>query len=197
MDTTTTSTPKGGFYAGRICLDGKDYALIVAPKEGGEHDDAPWNENAQQIEGALSYDDGLANTQAMAAAGSALAQWAQGLTLGGFSDWYLPSQDELEVVYRNLKPAGGENFCYARSGINLSSQPPARPYTPESPSQTAAEPFRAGSCEALDDEAWYWSSTQHAANPDYAWAQLFGGGHQNDFHKVLKLRARAVRRSAI
>jgi hypothetical protein len=46
-------------------------------------------------------------------------------------------------------------------------------------------------------EAWYWSSEQHASNSDYAWYQYFSNGHQYDISKDNELRARAVRRIVI
>lgn len=84
----------GGFYAGRIRLDdGTVYALIVAPKAEGEHKPAQWIGGYKDVPGAISYNDGLANTGAMAEAGSDLARWARDLRIGGHDDWYLPSQD--------------------------------------------------------------------------------------------------------
>lgn len=167
----------GGFYAGRIRVGDDIFALIVAPKAEGEHEDTRWNKSDKSIEGALSYFDGLANTKAMAEGGSKLAQWALGLRIGGNDDWYLPSQDELEICYRNLKPTDETNWCYARSGINLSAANPTYPYTPEFPAQTLAEAFQQGGSEAFDP-AWYWSSTQHASDSGYAWDQLFSYGNQ-------------------
>jgi len=194
---TEPGTPfDGGFYAGRINVDGQAYALIVAPKAEGEHQDAAWNDSRKTIDGAKSPADGHANTQAMAAAGSKLAQWALDLRIGGHDDWYLPAQDELEVVYRNLKPTTEENYLYARSGINLSALPPTHPYTRELPAQTAAAAFQAGGEQAFDD-AWYWTSTQNAANDSYAWMQDFDGGNQFIILKSDEYRARAVRRLLI
>lgn len=69
----------GGFYAGRIRIGDQVFALIVAPKADGEHKDAPWNDTYSTVEGAKSYFDGLANTEAMAGAGSELAKWVRGL----------------------------------------------------------------------------------------------------------------------
>ena len=46
-------------------------------------------------------------------------------------------------------------------------------------------------------ETWYWSSTQHAANADYAWCQDVDDGVQSYGGKDDELRARAVRRLAI
>lgn len=187
---------QGGFFAGLINVNGQRHALIVAPKATGEHDDTRWISDYKPVPGAKSYDDGLANTTAMAEAGSELAKWARGLDIGGLSDWYLPSQDELEVCYRNLKPTTRENYCYARSGINLSALPPTRPYTPEHPVQTPAAAFQQGGEEAFADE-WYWSSTQHASYSDFAWLQHFYYGHQDYDDSNSQLRARAVRRSPI
>ena len=185
-----------GFCAGRIRLDdGQVFALIVAPKAEGQKAPSIWIPDYKEVPGALSFNDGLANTKAMAEAGSKLAKWALDLRIAGH-DWYIPSQDELELCYRNLKPTADQNYCSARSGTNLSAVPPTRPYTPASPAQTNAEPFRKDGDESFDS-AWYWSSTQHAAYSGYAWSQTFDDGFQYYFSPNNKLRARAVRRFAI
>jgi hypothetical protein len=186
----------GGFYAGTINVGGVIYALIVAPKAEGEHKNIAWNGSTKSVARALSYCDGRANTLAMAEDGSELAKWALALRIGGHDDWYLPSQDELEILYRAFKPTEEQNWCYARSGINLSAVPPTRPYTPEVPVKTVHEAFQAGGAEAFD-AAWYWSSTQYASGSDCAWRQGFSYGGQYDGHKGIKLRARAVRRLPI
>ena len=62
---TIAGTPYGGgFYAGRILVGDHLFALIVAPKDGGEHDDTIWNKSLKAVSGAGSYFDGLANTRA-------------------------------------------------------------------------------------------------------------------------------------
>ena len=186
----------GGFYAGRVQIDDQVFALILAPKADGERADIAWIDNYQDVPGAKSYNDGMANTTAMAAAGSELATWANSLRIDGHDDWYLPSQDELEIMYRNLKPTTETNSCYARSGINLSAVPPTRPYTPGSPVQTQAEAFQIGGEQAFEED-WYWSSTQHASTSDDAWGQYFYYGSQYDGGKSYEGRARAVRRLPI
>ena len=186
----------GGFYAGRIRINEEVYALIVAPKADGEHKPTVWNKSLKSIDGAKSYFDGLANTKTMAEAGSKLAKWALDLRIGDQDDWYLPSQDELEIMYRNLKPTTEENWCYARSGINLSAVEPTYPYTPELPVQTLAEAFQASGEQAFDEAA-YWSSTQHASYSDSAWFQDFSYGSQGHDNQSAELRARAVRRLKI
>jgi hypothetical protein len=186
----------GGFYAGRIRIADQLYAIIAAPKAEGEHKPAIWIPGNKAVHGARSYNDGLANTTAMADAGSKLAQWALGLRIAGFGDWYIPSQDELEVMYRNLKPTAEKNWCYARSGINLHAAEPTLPYTPDLPVQTVAEAFKAGADEAFDAD-WYWSSTQHVSPSDFAWYQGFGDGYQYYSYTDNEFRARAVRRLVI
>jgi hypothetical protein len=152
-----------------------------------------WIPKYKAVPGALHYDDGRSNTLAMAEAGSKLAQWALELRIADQDDWYLPAQDELEILYRNLKPTARENTCWGRSGINLAAFEPTRPYTPQSPMQTPAEAFQLGGAEAFEEEA-YWSSTQHASDSDSAWYQHFGYGYQIIINTSIKLRARAVRR---
>lgn len=181
---------EGGFYAGRIRQADGEYALIVAPKAEGDHDDIKWGKLAS-LPGALSFFDGRANTAAMAERGSKLAKWALELQIGGHSDWYLPSRDELELCYRNLKPGAGENWCYG--GDNPSSVPVGYAYLPKLPAQTEITAFRIGGVEAFE-EAYYWSSTQFAGNEGCAWNQSFGDGYQYVSHKDFTYRARAVRR---
>ncbi|MBL4778437.1 DUF1566 domain-containing protein [Ralstonia sp.] len=185
----------GGFYAGLIRQDDGVYVLAVAPKDGGEHDDIAWNDTTAAVAGAGSCFDGRANTIAMAEAGSALAKWALGLQINGSHDWYLPARDELEVIYRNLKPTSG-NLVSFRDGDNASSLPPGYPYSRDLPAQTSAEHFHEGGLEAFE-EAWYWASTQAASGSDFAWYQAFSTGHQCYYRKHLELRARAVRRLKI
>jgi len=186
---TIPGTPfGGGFYAGRIMKNGIEHAVIVAPKADGEHDDEQWGSCGKEIAGAGSFFDGAANTQAMAAAGYPLAVWALALAIGGFSDWHLPSRDELEICYRNLKPTTESNWRYR--GDNPSSVPVGYPYSPDEPAQATCELFQEGREEAFEG-CWYWSSTQSSA--DYAWSQCFSDGYVNGYVKVDEFRARAVR----
>jgi hypothetical protein len=165
MDTITTETPTvagapfaGGFYAGRILIAGALYAIVVAPKAGGVHKATPLGPT-KNVPGALSFFDGQANTVALAKAGSKLAKWAHGLEIGGFTDWYLPSRDELEICYRAFKPTQEENYCWR--GDNPSSVPPGYAYSLADPLQTTVEAFQAEEAEAFEP-VWYWSSTQSA-----------------------------------
>lgn len=183
---------EGGFFAGIILIDGAQYATIVAPKAQGETV-GPWGEYGKKIP-ANHFADGLANTIAMAEHGSYIAKWALDLDINGHQDWYIPSRDELELIYRNLKPTTDENYCSYRDGENPSSVPQGGLYEDNSPAQTQAPNFQEGAEESLDS-IWHWSSTQYSAYS--AFVQTFSDGYQLSDHKGNKHRVRAVRRFII
>lgn len=203
---TTIGTPFGGGHtAGRILVDRRPFVIIIAPKAPGSHKPARWNKNTKSVEGAASFFDGLANTRAMAEAGSKIAKWALGLDIEGFADWYIPSRDELEICYRAFKPTKEKNWVY-RNGENPSSLPPGYPYTEDFPAQTSVQRFRADDSKRKGEPApateafepaWHWSSTDYAGGSGYAWIQTFGGGGQDGAHKGTECPVRAVRRIPI
>lgn len=93
----------GGFYAGRLFIRDEPHALILAPKADGELEDVRWHKNTKRIDGATHYADGLANTRAMAEAGSPLAKQILALRIGGFDDWHLPSRLQALVLFGELR----------------------------------------------------------------------------------------------
>jgi len=203
---TEPGTPfAGGFYAGRLRVGDALFALVVAPKERGyasgkwldipDSDDGEGDDDAPatNVPGACSYCDGLANTNALAEAGSPIANWARGLAIGGHTGWYVPSRDELELLYRAFKPTTRENWTW-RHGDNPSSVPVGYPYSETAPKQTCAPAFQQDGAEALEP-AWHWSSTQYSGV--YAWCQYFNFGYQNYDLKSYEGRVRAVRRIQI
>lgn len=186
----TIGTPfEGGFYGGKIRIGLAICAIVWAPKAEGETK-AAWLDGYTSVSGATSCFDSMANTKAMAEAGSPLAKWALGLEINGHADWCIPARDVLEIGYRYLKPTDDENDCSFRDGDNASSVPPGYPYTDTSPTQTTCEAMQKGHTEAFE-ASWHWSSTQYSDG--YAFLQYFNGGTQNCSSKSYEGRARAVR----
>jgi hypothetical protein len=180
----------GGFYAGLLTIDGQLSALIVAPKDSGETE-GKWNDRNTRVAGACSFFDGHANTVAMAEAGSAIAKWAQALSIGGHTDWHVPARDQLELLYRHFKPTEADNWCFR--GDNPSSVPVGYAYDVQTPARTSVDTFVKGAAEAFSDDDWYWSSTQYAGYESCAWSQSFGYGLQDTYRKSYEGRVRAVR----
>jgi len=184
----------GGFFAG-ITRDpdtGKRYLNITA---GAAHElVGAWGEYGVKIEGADSFTNSRTNTEAMAAAGSDLAQQVLALDIGGYTDWAIPARDVQELQYRHFKPTTESNWAGRRDGDNPNSEPVGLLYTDESPAQTTNEAFREDGPEAFRD-TWYLSSTQRSAY--YAFYMFFDGGTQYDDGKHSTARVRPVRSQLI
>lgn len=184
----------GGFVTGvtRDPLTGQRFLNITA---GAAHEMVgKWGEYGEKIEGADSFTDSLANTKAMAAAGSELAAKVLALSIEGFTDWAIPARDVQELQYRHFKPTTEENWAGARSGDNPNSEPVGLLYSEEDPAQTAHVAFQEGGAEAFRD-TWYWSSSQRSAY--YAFIMLFGAGLQIHHDEFSELRVRPVRSELI
>ncbi|WP_443190956.1 DUF1566 domain-containing protein [Pseudomonas indica] len=182
----------GGFVTGIYQQDGKLYVVITA---GAEHEIVgEWGEYGVKIAGANSVTDSRANTEAMAAAGSEIAQQVLAMNVGGFTDWAIPARDVQELQYRHFKPTAAENYTWNRDGENHSSVPPGELYSEDSPAKTTFEAFKEGAQEAFQPRA-YWSSTQRSAYN--AFGLLFDGGTQNSSGKYHEFRVRPVRSELI
>lgn len=157
---------KGGFYAGSMELDGIKYALVVSPKAEGEKLDLQYKKKKlSSADGTDLDDDGFYNSCQMDNSNYPAAQFCRQLQINGFNDWYLPSRDELTLIWMALGPN--------------------RKKTPEL--------FKAGAAEAFE-ERWYWSSTEFASYVSDAWIVYFSGGFQNYGGKDYGDAVRAVRR---
>lgn len=180
---------EGGYFGGILTFGGDVYGQVISPKALGDIGPAIWHSDYTLITGADSFFDGLGNTKAMAEAGSEIAQQVLELRINGRDDWHIGSRDQVELMYRGLKPTTDENDVY-RYGDNPSSLPPGYPYTLHLPGQTEVELFRDGCAEAFE-ATWYFTSTQYSANN--AWGQHFDDGLQNLALKGTRGRFRAVR----
>lgn len=135
----------GGFYVGRLFFDGAEHAVVDAGRDF-ETLAHWWDQEGPRprIRGATSRFDGLANTQAMAAEGSKIAQQVLGLNVRGHWGWHIPSIEELQLMRMNLLQI--EDWDHRMAG---------------SP-QAAAQSFR---------HSEYWSSSQKE-NAATAWCMV-------------------------
>jgi len=195
----------GGFFAGYIShtADGNPtHALIVAPMATGATgtgytltNNIAWKTANSTSLGATSTFDGAANAAAIATAGIAAhpaAQFCTNLSIGGFTDWYLPAILELDIAYFNLKPATASNLT--QWGINDYSVPKrAANFIQTRPEQTPVAMFNTSTQSFLIGN--HWSSTQ--ANETEAWLLRFLNGNRLTNSKTSAFLVRAFRRIAL
>lgn len=206
----------GGYYVGNIVQGGSTYAIIVSPRASGQSSGLQWKTSQTAGPSATqTLNNGPAASASMNSATYPAAQFCEGLTIGGFSDWYLPARDELELCYRNLKPTTSSNSTDSRSkssitypegndastdkmGVNRNSSPTGAAYTSGTPAQTSTTLFKSGNAEAFNFE-WYLSSSEFSTSS--SWIQNFTAspaGAQNPINKTEVFPCvRAVRRVAI
>ena len=196
----------GGFYAGQISTAGNsiaDYNLVVGPISSAQSGTRiQWKTTNTTTAGTTSVINGPANSAAMNDASHPAAQFCEAVTAGGYSDWYLPAKNELEVCYYNLKPRIISNYTGSTplSGINANAVPArASSYTSGTPAQTSAAAFVTGTgAESFANTAGtgeYWSSTENSVTN--GWGQTFYYGRQYYSNKNGQRQVRAIRRVAV
>jgi hypothetical protein len=208
----------GGFFAGYIShtADGNPtHALIVAPQADGATGtgytlttNLKWADQdvavpaSSTLIGASNVFDGKVNTDLMmslitngtySAGAFPAAQFCADLSIGGFTDWYLPARWELDIAYFNLKPSTATNST--SWGTNDYSVPKRTANnTLTYPQQTYVTAFNT-STEAFVADS-HWSSTESNANN--SWNLGFGNGSQNVNSKTGTIRrVRAFRKLAL
>lgn len=182
---------QGGYYAGVMNPEGSSlmYAIVISPKAQGQTSALQWVNS-----GGLSRWDGAGNT----AIGdtSDANSFVRGLSINGFSDWYIPAIDELELLYRNLKPTTVTNIVGA--GANSNSLPRNSGYTTSYPAQTPLTPFKVGGAECLDSSTATWSSTMLDSSGQFMYFQQHNDGDINGARAAANsLVVRAIRRYII
>lgn len=187
----------GGYYAGQIGVSGvATHYLVVGPVSTAQNTNKQYKTSATSTTGASSDIDGPANSAAMNATNHPAAFFCEGLTIGGFTDWYMPAKNELEVCYFNLKPTTtANNTTTFPSGINPNSVPARTSnYTSGDPTQTTATNFRSTGAEGFA-QTYYWASTEETSST--GWRQRFTNGSQNGYQKNYGIYVRAIRRVAV
>jgi len=159
---------------------------------------------SRALTAGMSEFDGVANAimfkdiDSTVGSGSTIfpaANFCQALSLGGFTDWYLPSRYEMDVAYFNLKPSVDVNNT--SWGTNVYSVPRRpRNNSRNSPIQTNLTAWQATAGSQAFGADSHWSSTENNANS--SWVLLLGNGGQSfNFNKTFNGRVRAFRKLAL
>jgi hypothetical protein len=191
----------GGYYAGEIGVSSvATHYIVVGPVASAQNTSIQYKNANSATPGADSDINGPQNTADIVADGNSTVypagHFCNDLVIGGYSDWYMPAKNELEVCYYNLKPTTASNRT--SYGINPNAVPArASNYTAGNPAQTSATDFQStGAEDFLTGLPQYWASTEASTN--YAWRQDFGyGGQYNNGDKSSLRRVRAIRRVAV
>jgi hypothetical protein len=189
----------GGFYAGQIGVSSvATHYIIVGPVASAQSSKQYKNANTA-VTGADSDINGPQNTADMVAEGNATvypaAHFCNDLVIGGFSDWYMPAKNELEIHYYNLKPTTTANNTGGQAGGINPNAVPARTviYTSGDPAQTSVTAFKDTGAEDFSPNS-YWASTE-GINSQMGFAQNFSSGITYvDAAKVNTFFVRAIRR---
>lgn len=175
---------QGGYFAGFISsafqTGNADFAIIVAPKSTGENSSKAWQTGGSNP-GTYTEWDGLTNSNNVNDADHPAANFCRTLNISGYTDWYLPSLAEMNMLYRNFKPTtasnqtdtffGARRIGYAPYGVTGQTSD----WVAEGPPvQTSVSAFQTGNAQAFHNGA-YWTSTK---TPSVAWITDMGNGGQ-------------------
>lgn len=189
---------QGGFFAGYISHSANGVAthgLIVAPRATGDTS-LQWKTTTTFSGVSANQFNGAVNSAAINNADHPAAQYCEGLTIGGYSDWYLPARYELEIAYYNLKPtttgSNGTNF----TGNSYSVPQRTTGYAGGIPAQTSVLAFRnPGGAEYFSTDQ-YWASNE-TTTQFTAWTVNFGNGDHFGGFKTNYFSVRAFRKFSL
>ncbi len=194
---------QGGFYGGLYSMNADGvatHALIVAPKATGDSSSLTWKNANTAGSGYTSTFDGFANSEAAAAAGSTTypaASWARALTIGGYSDWYIPSRYELNALYWTLKPAfagDAPNAAFDGFGNNAYAVPQRGDFGEgENPNGEEVNGFRFSEAQAFETQP-YGTSLQGASAGQIVTVSFDSGGAWDYDKTNSTARWRAIRK---
>lgn len=211
---TMGSAYKGGYFGGRIYDGVNYYDLIVSEKSVGEYN-TTWCNTDTYTTGVTSHIKGNENSLRLFAQSlngpitHTAAQFCETLNAGGYYDWYMPSMDELEVLYYFLKPTTDANnigggVVRAMNSHAVAPEPVSTDYSSGTPAQTSVAHFRSGASQSFYGPSGsypyqHWASSEASASPAYGGELLdFQTGEQTYTAKWSTNRSvRAIRRALI
>ncbi|MFK3971126.1 hypothetical protein ACI2KS_10405 [Pseudomonas sp. NPDC087358] len=192
----------GGYYFGKINIDGLLYWLVVAEKSTESR--MTVRSLATGTTGTDSTYNGMANTQAMTpdSAYAAAAYCRTYVDPAGNQDYYLASGYEMEILYRALKPTTGNNTTTQNSfNPNPYGSPSGPTYTATNPAQTAVSLFVGTGLTKQtlfnDGTARFWTSTQSPADATRNFTWRTDDGSTTAGSKTASNYVRPIRRILI
>ena len=187
---TIGSAYGGGYFAGQVNISSTVYNLVVSDATVGQTN-SNWGPMATTTS-ITSPINGSSNSASLAALGAsyAAATFCEGLNTGGYTDWYMPALNELEVCYYFLKPGTTNNNTSSGGSPNspngsnpnaVSPEPVSTGYTTSAPGQTSATNFRTGASSqefrTVSPSPFYYTSTE--SDSSTAQTIRFTSGEQN------------------
>jgi hypothetical protein len=124
-----------------------------------------WVDPADNTKGKVCYTKDAPNTEGWFAAKAHCLGFEVTINTVFYDDWYLPSKDELDLMYRNKTTINAT--AIANGGNN----------------------FNTGS----NDRFWWSSTTRAVGQYTFAWRQNFDTGDQYDYYQYPPYNVRAVR----
>jgi len=177
--------PGGGLVFYIDSTSGLRYEM--APKTWGANETTgiQWcSDRTNSVTTGTAVGDGSANTTAMltsagafVACTSSTSNVARAYPGGGFTDWFLPSKDELNAM------------CYYSRNLSASPDPTVGCFGGSGTTQNGT--FAGGDYGFASDS--YWSSSQNAVSPVRAWFQALADGSQGADLEDALYRVRPVR----
>jgi len=202
LDLTIGQSYGGGYFAGYISHTANGvptHALVVAPKATGETQAVMKTTNTA-TSGTQSRYDGAANTANMNNTAHPGAYFCANLSTGGYSDWYMPAIDELDIAYANLKPDSTANTASTTNAYSVPTRTFA--YTTSVPGQTTVSAFQAGGSEAFTTSVsgtlvGTWSSTEGVSGFYGLYLSFTDGSQSNILKSSISYIVRAFRKVAV
>jgi hypothetical protein len=90
---------EGGYYIGNIQVGSLTYAVIIADQ--ATKSVAAAHTGGVPTDGSTSLVDGRTNTALQTNAANAAANYCRSISLNGYTDWYLPAKDEVDLAWAN------------------------------------------------------------------------------------------------